>query len=298
MNWGVAHRIAGIAAAQAHRDLGIDRSCYVPVHQAVKTAGLVGMAQPMPRLFGVYFSPADRGPAVLLNANLNIVTQRHTAAHELGHHVLHHRTAADDDLSPALRWGNGSWPDEEKTAEAFAAWFLMPRPAVLAGLDRICQGQSASPEDVYRLARELGTSYAGTVRHLQNLRLLDADRARQWAKISPAALRSSLAGGAALPADAQVHVVTAASHLQRVHADAGDVLIARGAGAAFVSLPKGLARWTDTPPPAEPAAAAVVTDELSDPAVLEVSAAGWKEPVQLTVVRDAPRAGVHDVWPD
>ncbi|MET9914068.1 hypothetical protein ABZZ74_46385 [Streptomyces sp. NPDC006476] len=58
---------------------------------------------------------------MLLNANLNIVTQRHTAAHELGHHVLHHRTAADDDLSPALRWGNGSWPDEEKTAEAFAA---------------------------------------------------------------------------------------------------------------------------------------------------------------------------------
>ncbi|AVH54495.1 MULTISPECIES: ImmA/IrrE family metallo-endopeptidase [Streptomyces] len=298
MNWTVAHRIAGIAAVQAHRNLGIDRTRYVPVHQALKAAGVVGMAQPMPRLFGVYFSPADNGPAVLLNANLNIVTQRHTAAHELGHHHLRHRTAADDDLSPALRWGNGSWPDEEKTAEAFAAWFLMPRPAVLAGLDRICQGQPTSPEHVYRLARELGTSYAGTVRHLQHLRLLEANRASQWAKISPAALRTSLAGGSALPADAHVHVVTASSHLQQVHADVGDLLIVRVDGAAFVSLPKGLARWTGATQTASPVEAAMVTDEFSDPVVLEVSAAGRDEPVHLTVVRDSPRAGVHDVWPD
>ncbi|WP_411093528.1 ImmA/IrrE family metallo-endopeptidase [Streptomyces sp. 049-1] len=292
MNWAVAHRIAGIAAAQAHRDLGIDRTRYVPVHQALKRAEVIGMAQPMPRLFGVYLSSADNGPAVLLNANLNIVTQRHTAAHELGHHQLRHRTAADDDLSPALRWGNGSWPDEEKTAEAFAAWFLMPRPAVLAGLDRICQGQPTSPEHVYRLARELGTSYAGTVRHLQNLRLLDADRARQWAKISLAAMRSSLASGAALSAEAQVHVVTTSSHRQQIHVDVGDVLTVRSAGAAFVSLPKGLALCTDVEQ------GAVVTDGLGHPVVLEVSAADWDEPVRLTVVRDAPRTGVHDVWPD
>ncbi|MEV7676255.1 ImmA/IrrE family metallo-endopeptidase [Streptomyces sp. NPDC088752] len=297
MNWAVAHRIAGIAAAQAHRDLGIDRTRYVPVHQALKRADLVGMAQPMPRLFGVYLSPADKGPAVLLNANLNIVTQRHTAAHELGHHQMRHRSAADDDLSPALRWGNGSWPDEEKTAEAFAAWFLMPRPAVLAGLDRICQGQPTSPEHVYQLARELGTSYTGTVRQMQNLRLLGADRARQWAKISPAALRSSLTGGTSLPADAHVHVVTAVSHLQQVHADVSDVLIVQENKASLISLPKGLVRWTGAGQAAE-IEAVVMTDEFCGSAVLEVSAPGLDEPMQLTVVRDSPRAGVHDVWPD
>ncbi|MFD8440646.1 ImmA/IrrE family metallo-endopeptidase [Streptomyces microflavus] len=297
MNWTVAHRIAGIAAAQAHRDLDIDRTRYVPVHQALKRADLVGMAQPMPRLFGVYISPADKGPAVLLNANLNIVTQRHTAAHELGHHQLRHRSAADDDLSPALRWGNGSWPDEEKTAEAFAAWFLMPRPAVLAGLKRICQGQPTSPEHVYLLARKLGTSYTGTLRQMQNLRLLEADRARQWAKISPAALRNSLVGGAALPANAHVHAVTAASHLRQVHADVGDVLIVKENKASLVSVPKGLVRWTGAGQAPE-AEAVVVTDEFCGSAGLEVSVSGLDEPVQLTVVRDAPRAGVHDVWPD
>ncbi|MFD0394650.1 ImmA/IrrE family metallo-endopeptidase [Streptomyces nogalater] len=78
---------------------------------------------------------------MLLNASLNAVTQRHTAAHELGHHRLGHRTAADEEMDPALRWGDGSWPEEEKTAEAFAAWFLMPLPAVRAALGRVCGGR-------------------------------------------------------------------------------------------------------------------------------------------------------------
>ncbi|WP_327591529.1 ImmA/IrrE family metallo-endopeptidase [Streptomyces chartreusis] len=297
MNWALAHRIASIAAVQAHRDLGIDRTQYVHVHRALQAAGVIGMAQPMPRLFGVYFSPADSGPAVLLNASLNAVTQRHTAAHELGHHRLGHRTAADEDLSPALRWGNGSWPEEEKTAEAFAAWFLMPLPAVGAALERICGGRPSSPEHVYRVARELGTSYAGTVRHLVNLRLLDAGRAGQWAKIPPAGLRGSLAGGASLPAHAQVHVITAASEGRTVYADAGDVLVLHLDNAVFEMLPKGLELWTSDGE--TPLASAVVTDELlpGERGLVEVVVPSAGSALRLAVVREAPRAGVDETWP-
>ncbi|MGI5144283.1 ImmA/IrrE family metallo-endopeptidase [Streptomyces sp. CA-106110] len=298
MNWKLAHRIASMAAIQAHRDLGVDRTQYVHVHRAIKEAGVIGMTQPMPRLFGVYFSPADKGPAVLLNATLNVITQRHTAAHELGHHRLGHRSAADKELDPALRWGNGSWPDEEKTAEAFAAWFLMPLPAVRSALGRICGGRPSSPEHVYRLARELGTSYAGTVRHLENLRLLDSSRASQWAKIPPAGLRSALAGGAALPAQTQVHVVTGASDGQTVHADAGDVLVLHLDEAVFEVLPKGLEVWDSGG--TSPLTAAVVTAEL-EPAVrhlVEVGVHAQSRPLRLTVKREAPRVGVNDVWPD
>ncbi|MFJ2007886.1 ImmA/IrrE family metallo-endopeptidase [Streptomyces chartreusis] len=255
------------------------------------------MAQPMPRLFGVYFSPADNGPAVLLNASLNATTQRHTAAHELGHDRLGHRTAADEEMDPALRWGNGSWPEEEKTAEAFAAWFLMPLPAVKASLTRICGGRPSSPEHVYRVARELGTSYAGTVRHLVNLRLLDSSRAGQWSKISPAGLRSSLAGGALLPAHAQVHVITAASDGLAVYADAGDVLVLHLDNAVFDLLPKGLEAWTSDG--ATPLASAVVSDELppGEQGLVEVGVSQHSRPLRLTVVREAPRAGVDDAWP-
>lgn len=43
MNWAVAHRIAGIAAAQAHRDLGIDRTHYVPArHSSVRQRDVDG----------------------------------------------------------------------------------------------------------------------------------------------------------------------------------------------------------------------------------------------------------------
>ncbi|WP_416972264.1 ImmA/IrrE family metallo-endopeptidase [Streptomyces sp. 4F14] len=297
MNWALAHRIASIAAVQAHRDLGIDRTQYVHVHRALGTAEVIGMAQPMPRLFGVYFSPADKGPAVMLNASLNAITQRHTAAHELGHHRLGHRTAADEELDPALRWGNGSWPEEEKTAEAFAAWFLMPLPAVRAALGRICGGRPSSPEHVYRVARELGTSYAGTVRHLVNLRLLDAGRAGQWSKIPPAGLRSALAGGASLPAHAQVHVITATSAEQTVYADAGDVLVLYLDDAAFDVLPKGLEPWTSDG--STPLASAVVTDELppGEQGLIEVAVPTHGAALRLTVVREAPRAGVDETWP-
>ncbi|KUF19233.1 ImmA/IrrE family metallo-endopeptidase [Streptomyces silvensis] len=297
MNWALAHRIASIAAVQAHRDLGIDRARYVHVHRALGAAGVIGMAQPMPRLFGVYYSPADAGPAVLLNASLNAVTQRHTAAHELGHHRLGHRTAADQELDPALRWGNGSWPEEEKTAEAFAAWFLMPLPAVRAALERICGGRPSRPEHAYRLARELGTSYAGTVRHLVNLRLLDAGRAGQWAKIPPGDLRSALAGGASLPAHAQVHVITAHSEGQTVYADAGDVLVLHLDHAVFDVLPKGLEPWTSDG--TTPLASAVVTDEVppGERGLVEVAVLGHGTVVRLEVVREAPRAGVDDTWP-
>ncbi|MEV7383276.1 ImmA/IrrE family metallo-endopeptidase [Streptomyces lydicus] len=297
MNWALAHRIASIAAIQAHRDLGIDRTQYVHVHRALGAADVIGMAQPMPRLFGVYVCPADNGPAVLLNASLNAITQRHTAAHELGHHRLGHRTAADEEIDPALRWGNGNWPEEEKTAEAFAAWFLMPLPAVRAALERICVGRPSRPEHAYRVARELGTSYAGTVRHLVNLRLLDAGRAGQWAKIPPASLRSALAGGASLPAQAQVHMITASSEGQTVYADAGDVLVLHLESAFFDVLSKGLEPWTSDG--STPLASAVVTDELppGEKGLVEVAAPPYSHPLRLTVVREAPRVGVDETWP-
>jgi Zn-dependent peptidase ImmA (M78 family) len=297
VNWALAHRIASIAAVHAHRDLCIDRTRYVHVHRALPAAGLIGMAQPMPRLFGVYFSASDDGPAVLLNSSLNVVTQRHTAAHELGHHWLGHRSAADQELDPALRWGNGSWPDEEKTAEAFAAWFLMPLPAVRAALERICGGRPSRPEHAYRVARELGTSYAGTVRHLVNLRLLDARRASQWAKVPLAGLRSSLAGGAPLPAQSQVHVVTADSEARVIYADAGDVLVLHMENTTFDVLPKGLEPWTSESTPA--LAGAVVTDELElgERVLVEVLGPETSSPLELTVVREAPRIGIADTWP-
>lgn len=297
MNWNLAHRIAGIAANQAHRDLGVDRTAYVPVHRSLTAAHVIGMAQPMPRLFGVYRSVHDDGPAILLNSRLDIITQRHTAAHELGHHRLGHHSMYDKEIDPALRWGNGSWPDEEKTAEAFAAWYLMPRPAVLAALQHIAQGRPRSPEDAYLVARALGTSYAGTVRHLVRLSQLEASRAEQWLRSPPSAIKSSLLRGRSVAAGAHVHAIDAALHGRRVHADVGDVLVLRLPRSCFSVLPKGIEPWSAPDGHAGQLEAVTITDELASPGPVDIEVGRHEEVLRLTVVRESPRSGLDEAWP-
>jgi Zn-dependent peptidase ImmA (M78 family) len=304
VNWDVAHKVAAIAAVQAHRDLAVERTGYVDVFAALRADKVVGIARPMPRLFGVYYARADSGPGVLLNASLDIVTQRHTAAHELGHHRLDHRTAFDQELDRAARWGDGSWPDEEKTAEAFAAWFLMPPPAVAAALARIGTARPRGPEDAYQVARWLGTSYAGTVNHLRRLRLVGAGAAAAWLKTPPAALKSALAGVPVAPGT-HVHGVGVGAHRAVLRVDAGDLVVLRLPGARFTALPDAVVPMAAPAPdtgqlaldgPAEHAAVRV-TDRLHGNAVLGVEVPGQGEPFVLTLQRQAPRVGYETLWP-
>ncbi|GIH89893.1 ImmA/IrrE family metallo-endopeptidase [Planobispora siamensis] len=299
MNWEVAHRAASIAAVQAHRDLGVDRSGYVEVYAALRTAGVVGLARPMERLFGIYCSPRDDGPAVLLNAKLDIIAQRHTAAHELGHHRLRHGTAYDEELDRTARWGDGSWPDEEKLAEAFAAWFLMPLPAVQAALGRLGVTRPLRPEHAYQVARWLGTSYAGTVNHLHRLQLLSREEKTSWLKVKPATIKETLAGG---PVDgrAHVHLIGSTADGATVRVDAGDLIVLEGSGAYFETLPSCLSPvdspngqlfWGEAAP-----AVAEVTDVLTGMAEVTARLPGAAV-VEFIVARQSPRAGRQDLWP-
>lgn len=190
--WTEANRLAHLAAAQAHGDLGVNTAAPpIDIYSAIGEADVVLMWRPMPRQFGAYISEPGSRPGILINNGLSHAAQRHTAAHELGHHRLGHRSRADDNLDPPeTRWSG--WSDEEKIAEAFAAWFLMPRKATLAALSRLGLERPRSPEDVYRLALLLGTSYRSAVRHLPNLRLTGRDRARLWATVPPNKIKAKL----------------------------------------------------------------------------------------------------------
>ncbi|MEV1173393.1 ImmA/IrrE family metallo-endopeptidase [Nonomuraea sp. NPDC049784] len=301
MNWDVAHRVASMAAVQAHRDLGVDRLQYVDVYAALRRAGVIGMARPMARLFGVYVSPQDNGPAVLLNENLDIVAQRHTAAHELGHHRLGHCSAYDQELDRATRWGDGTWPDEEKIAEAFAAWFLMPRPSVRAALDRIGVPCPRLPVHAYQMARWLGTSYAGTVHHLHRLRMLTREQKTLWLKAKPATLKAMLADRP-VHGKAHVHVVAPGAHQATVRVDAGDLITLRSPGACFGTLPEGLlpagrGQGQLFAEESALAAAAEVTDAFTGTAEITVQIADSDDLLQVTVERQAPRAGSQKLWP-
>jgi hypothetical protein len=244
VSWNNAHGAAMIAAAQAHEALGTASDGYIDVFGALARAGVEVVGRRLGGLLGLYVDRFAGGPACLVNTGLEEVAMRHTAAHELGHHWMGHGTSIDHEEQSSGRWGEG-WPQHEKEAEAFASWFLMPRPAARAALARCGLQRPATPVDAYRMARWLGTPYATTVRHLVRLKMIDRAAEAVWLKHSPAELKADLTGALPLRPHAHVHVLTPAAHDTLLHVATGDCLLLDVPSAAFERLPAGM---TSTPP--------------------------------------------------
>ncbi|MFI6997160.1 ImmA/IrrE family metallo-endopeptidase [Nocardia sp. NPDC050175] len=152
----------------------------------------------MPALFGAYLANSGCDSGVLVNSRLTRAVRRQTSAHELGHHRLGHSTSVDIGLGedPSLDMSTAArqWSPDEKAAESFAAWFLMPRRAVLTTMAELGMERIASASQVYQLALHLGTSYAAAVRQLVSLRLIPAADAQTWSRIPPSKFKRHLAG--------------------------------------------------------------------------------------------------------
>jgi Zn-dependent peptidase ImmA (M78 family) len=183
-----------LKAAHLHKDFGVDATQRIDVFGVIKEADLLLAFEPLPRLSGAYFA-AER--AILINSNHPLARQRYTAGHEFGHFAFGHGSSVDPLTDPLARWGGSTnWRPEEKEAEAFSAWFLMPKQLVRASLEQLDLKRPSSPEDVYSLALRMGTSYEATARHLPNLHLATALQVKHWLKTSPAKVKIALSAGA------------------------------------------------------------------------------------------------------
>ncbi|WP_327250947.1 ImmA/IrrE family metallo-endopeptidase [Streptomyces sp. NBC_01244] len=302
MSWNDAHGVAMIAAAQAHKDLSVAHEAgYVDVFGSLRAEGIDVMGRGLGGLLGLYVDASEGGPACLINVGLEEVSMRHTAAHELGHHRLGHGTSYDHKDQEVGRWGEG-WPQHERDAEAFASWFLMPRPVARAALARCgLTDRPGSPHDVYRMARWMGTPYATTVRHLVRLKMIDRSTETLWLKHSPGALKAELAGSLPLAPKAHLHVLTPSAHRATVYAAVGDCLLLQIPGGSFDHLPLGLS--TTLPevsgqislldlPDALPQVQAVwVGEELHGACTLTATAASSPDLFHLIVRRTPDRQG-------
>ncbi len=191
MNWTMAHRTASIAAANLLRRLDMAEDSYVDVFEALRRSGLGVLGQDLPSLFGMYFPAQPNGYAgIWLNSTMGEATIRHTAGHELGHAEFGHQRCLADGPEPFSTLPADKWPDQEKQAEAFAAWFLMPIRLVKTTLLRLGLDMPREAAHAYQLSLHLGTSYRGTVRHLQHLRMVDRRTAAGWRTVQPARLRA------------------------------------------------------------------------------------------------------------
>jgi hypothetical protein len=293
MTWKQAHMAANLAAAQAHRALGVN-TAEVPVDVvgAITAANVTLMWQPMPRIFGAYLDEPGGRPGILVNSGLPPGARRYTAAHELGHHWLRHSTAVDDgstidtvareefDAIPAAN-RRRTWSDQEKAAEAFAAWFLMPHRGVVAALQVLGLDRPRTALDAYCLSLLLGTSYRSTVRHLPNLKLVHPSNCRQWAAVAPGHLKAALDAGFLAPASRMGDVwrLTPAFDGRLVVVCPGDRLVVE-AGAVSSALPL-VPTWMNPVPRTER------TSDSSSAAVYEFTGADRDEMTGTLVARSA-----------
>lgn len=299
--WVDAHARAAVLASQLHAELDIDLEAPIDVFGAVQRLGIVLAFSDLGDTSGLYLpsGPHQRSPGILLNSQHPRSRQRYTAGHELGHHAFRHRLEIDGDLEDRLERSleGGTlerWTDNEKEAEAFGAWFLMPRRLLRVGLARQGLSVPRHPLDVYALSLWLGTSYTATARQLGTTRLIDADTADRWASLAPKRLKAALSSGLQL-----------SSYRNDVwwldqHAD-GQPIDLRPGDRVVLSLPEDVSTGYTWKFETVPEAVEVVADSFVDewePRPTEPWAPGNKEVDDVSselAGGSAPRAFVLDV---
>jgi Zn-dependent peptidase ImmA (M78 family)/predicted secreted protein len=197
-----------IAAAQALKRYGLPANKWVNVFHAIRDADAVMMFRPLKRMSGGYLHGEDIASGILINSNHPLSRQRMSAAHELGHLVLGHESTVDLAGEDGFQLATSTATVEEKLAESFAHWFLMPHELIDAAMNSMGIERLQSPADVYRLSLYLGTSYEATARHVVSAQRATRTLSDTWLKERPATVKRQLDEGFELrDARADVHAM-------------------------------------------------------------------------------------------
>lgn len=200
-----------VAADETLDLLGIDQSYVIDPFVAIDRLGLALHITNLDNLLGAVVPEGNGG--VLITSQRSPAIQRYTAAHEIGHWVLHANQLQVDGEAEVL--GRPS-SEMEREAQLFAGYFLMPptllNQAIAAyGLRR---GQ-IEPEHVYRLSRDLDVSYEATARRLLAARLINQSAFQQiWDMGRMSAMRR--ASGSHRPEDGLADMWDATSNEELV----------------------------------------------------------------------------------
>src|ERR1039458_5116491 len=186
-----AHLRGTKAALDEHNRLGLELRERINIFEVIEDQRLWLFCQPMRDLYGAYKRSGSSG-GILLNSQHPATTQRFTASHEYGHHILGHEASIDEEEQMFQ-----SQKLMEVEAQAFAGEFLMPLQLVnytlrTMGFDR--QNPQLSPLDIYKVALELGVSYRAAVTQLTNHKKISRPLGRRFAKISPLKIKTIVGG--------------------------------------------------------------------------------------------------------
>lgn len=156
-----------IAADRLLDELDLSKDEPVDVFGAITQLQLELAIVPLDGLLGAMLPHGNGG--ILVTTERNPRLQRYTAAHEIGHWALHRVDLAVDTETEILRTTTG----QERQAQLFAAYFLMPPPLVEAVLTRYdLRGQQITAEHVYLASRDMQVSYEAAALRFYAARLI------------------------------------------------------------------------------------------------------------------------------
>ena len=226
-----------VAAAQTLDLLAIDQSHPVDPFEAIARLGLELVIARLDNLLGAVLPQGNGG--VLITSERPIGVQRYTAAHEIGHWVLHSdelRLDREGDV-----FGSPS-TERERQAQLFAAYFLMPPPLMEAAVARhgLHHGR-IRPDQVYLVSRDVDVSYEAAIRRLVTMKLIDSAHAATLIKVGRLnALKGAFDGHRPIDGNAEMWSVDATADRVTLPVRQGDDVL--------VMLPENRTtgwRWLD-----------------------------------------------------
>lgn len=130
---------------------------------------------------------------ILLSAHRPDGRTRFTCAHEIAHYVFNHGDHFDELVENINKRTSRT---EEALADTFAHYLLMPETTVRSGfIQRGYSDTKPNPIEIYEIANWLGVGYTTLLNQMAyNFRMLDGSKLQRLKKISPASIKSEIAG--------------------------------------------------------------------------------------------------------
>ncbi|MFJ2504067.1 ImmA/IrrE family metallo-endopeptidase [Microbacterium sp. NPDC087592] len=198
--------------------MGIGDDEVVDVYDVIRRMGIWLVFNKFEGLLGAMSREGTGG--IIINPDRPLGMQRYTAAHELGHYVLHSDLDTSWDTTAEIM---GSTSIHEQEAQAFASAFLMPRKLINLTLGRLhSPGTPLDATTVYAASRDVGVSYEAMLVHLAQMKKLSAAEFHALRRVKPATVKKRLGGTDSRTTVNQVWTVDAQHGLSALTVNEGD----------------------------------------------------------------------------
>jgi len=190
------------AASRLHKEFESERTAdrgngRIDVFQMFAERDVPLLFRPLNGLLGAYLDNPE--PGVIVTTQRPLSVQRFTAAHELGHALLKHKTSLDDEsiLARMPFAERVTYDEQEAAADAFASELLTPQwlLAKLMLRQGWLPGDLAAPEAAYQMSLRLGVSYAATCHALRRHGVVKSKASHALMDVSPRDIKQALAEG-------------------------------------------------------------------------------------------------------